>query len=55
MQLYTVADVSRDLRVHKNTAYKLIGRGDIPSVRVGKCVRVRAEELEEYLTRRAEN
>jgi excisionase family DNA binding protein len=51
--LLTPADVAEILRVSKAKAYALLKRGEIPSVRIGKPVRVRREDLEEYINDKA--
>lgn len=51
-----VADVAALLAISKAKAYALIKRGDIPSVTVGKSVRVPRRALEAWIdenTRRA--
>lgn len=50
--LLTAAEVAEDLRVSTMTVYRLIRRGELPAVRVGRNYRVRAEDLEAYLASR---
>jgi putative molybdopterin biosynthesis protein len=47
--LLTAEDVARQLRIKKYTVYELIKRGEIPSSRVGKQVRVSQEDIDRYL------
>jgi excisionase family DNA binding protein len=47
--LLTAAEVAGQLRVSTMTVYRLIRRGDLPAVRVGRNYRVRAADLERYL------
>ena len=49
MTLYTVAEVQEILRIGKSRAYQLVQSGEIPSVRIGRLLRVRADDLERYL------
>lgn len=42
-------EVARTLQVSRSTAYALIASGQIPSLRIGKCVRVSRESLREWL------
>ena len=49
MTLYTVAEVQEILRIGKSRAYQLVQSGEIPHVRIGKLLRVRADDLERYL------
>jgi excisionase family DNA binding protein len=37
---YTVAEVARMLRIGKNAAYDMISNNEIPSVRVGRLLRI---------------
>ena len=48
-RLLKPADVAEILQVSKAHAYVLMKRGEIPSVRIGKIVRVRLEDLERYI------
>lgn len=47
--LLTAAEVAEQLRVSTMTIYRLIRRGELPAVRVGRNYRVRASDLESYL------
>jgi putative molybdopterin biosynthesis protein len=47
--LLTAEDVARQLRIKKYTVYELIKRGELPSSRVGKRVRVSQEDIDRYL------
>jgi excisionase family DNA binding protein len=48
-RLLTAAEVAEDLRVSTMTVYRLIRRGELPAVRVGRNYRVRLADLETYL------
>jgi excisionase family DNA binding protein len=48
-RLYTVREVQEILKVGRSFAYKLVQSGEIKTVRVGRCVRVRATDLEAYI------
>lgn len=43
--LLTVAEACKRLRVHRNTMYELIRRGDVPALRIGRNIRIDYEEL----------
>jgi excisionase family DNA binding protein len=45
----TVADVAGRLRVSGRVAYELLQRGQIPSFRVGRSIRVKPEDLDAYI------
>jgi excisionase family DNA binding protein len=47
--LLTAAEVADQLRVSTMTIYRLIRRGELPAVRVGRNYRVRERDLEVYL------
>jgi excisionase family DNA binding protein len=48
--LLTAAEVADQLRVSTMTIYRLIRSGELPAVRVGRNYRVRARDLDAYLT-----
>ena len=43
---YTVQDVAKLLQLHKRTVYDLCASGDIPSIRIGKAVRIPRVQFE---------
>jgi excisionase family DNA binding protein len=45
----TVREVATALRVSNMTVYRLVSSGELPSVKVGRSVRLRAEDVEGYL------
>jgi putative molybdopterin biosynthesis protein len=49
--LLTAEDVAKQLRIAKFTVYELIKRGELPSSRVGKQVRLSREDVGRYLER----
>ena len=48
--LLTVAEVADVLRVSNMTVYRLIKAGELPALRVGKNYRIRAHDLDRFLT-----
>ncbi len=44
-----VPEVARIIRVARSRAYELVAEGDIPSIRIGRSVRVSRKELERWL------
>lgn len=50
-QSYTTEEIAKLLRVSKLTVYDLIKKGELPSYRVGKQMRVDAKDLEAYKNR----
>lgn len=53
--LLTGTEVARQLRISRAKVYWLIQRGEIPSVRMGRNVRVRQRDIEEYIRRCLQN
>jgi excisionase family DNA binding protein len=39
-QVMTVPEMARVLKIAKSEAYKLIGQGEIPVIRIGKAIRI---------------
>jgi excisionase family DNA binding protein len=48
----TVPQVAAELQIPASTVYDLIRRGEIPSVRVGKRIRVPKRRLEDWINGR---
>lgn len=47
--MLTVQEVAGFLRVSKNTAYNFVNTGVIPSVKIGRQVRVYREDIIRYI------
>ena len=47
----TVEEAGQILRVGRNTAYELVRCGKLPSVRVGKQIRIPRQALLDYFSR----
>ena len=51
-ELLTVEQVRLHLQISRTLAYRLIGNGDIPSLRIGaRNIRVRRSDLSDYVDR----
>jgi excisionase family DNA binding protein len=50
-QLYTLPEVQEALSLGRSKIYELIGTGDLKPLRVGRAVRFRAQEIEEFVER----
>ena len=50
-QVLTIPEVADLLKLSRAQVYALTARGDIPSVRIGRSVRVRRDRLEHWLDR----
>jgi excisionase family DNA binding protein len=48
-RLLTVGEVASVMRVSRMTVYRLIRRGQLRAIRVGRNYRVREEDLKAYL------
>jgi excisionase family DNA binding protein len=51
--MLTLPEVAKVLRVNKDTAYRLAAQGEIPSVKLGKSVRVPRAALMDYIDQKA--
>ena len=52
--LLNVSQAARALTICNRTLAELTKNGSVPSVRIGKCVRYRPEDLMEWVKRQAE-
>ena len=52
-ELSKAADAAKILKISKSMMYQLIWRGEIPSVRLDRSVRVRVIDLEEFIDGKA--
>jgi excisionase family DNA binding protein len=52
-RLLTVAEVAQVMRVSRMTVYRLIRRGQLKAIRVGRNYRVRENDLNSYLEEQA--
>jgi excisionase family DNA binding protein len=52
---FTIPEVARRLRLATSYCYQLARRGDLPALRTGKYVRVRASDLREWEARLENN
>jgi excisionase family DNA binding protein len=49
--VFTVGEVARILRIGRISAYQAIGRGDVPSIRIGRRILIPRMALEQMLIR----
>ena len=52
LQLLSIAEVCRTLGMGKSWTYRRLKSGEIPSVKLGRSIKVKREDLEEYLDSR---
>jgi excisionase family DNA binding protein len=50
-EFFSVKELAEKLGVVKDTIYRLIKKGELPSHQVGRAVRIRWADVEEYLKR----
>lgn len=48
-QALTFEQVQERLQVGRTTLYRMVQRGELPSVKIGKCRRWLAEDVDTYL------
>jgi excisionase family DNA binding protein len=51
VQLLSIPQLCQELGMGKSWLYRRLRSGEIPSVRLGRTIKVRRDELEEYLER----
>jgi excisionase family DNA binding protein len=51
-RLLTVAEVADTMRVSSMTVYRLIHRGELPALRLGKNYRIRVADVQRFLADR---
>ena len=49
VELFTVADVAKKLKVSTRLVYKLIEHGDLRCYRIASAIRISDDQLREYL------
>ena len=53
-QLYTLPEIQEALSLGRSKIYELISAGELRPLRVGRAVRFRAQEIESFVERLAE-
>jgi excisionase family DNA binding protein len=53
-RLLNAQDIAEVLSIGLSTVYLLLERGDLPCIRIGRSVRVRPEDLEEFIESRVQ-
>lgn len=48
-KLWTVRETARSLGVGERTVWRRISTGDLPTVRIGRSVRIPAKAVEEFI------
>jgi excisionase family DNA binding protein len=51
-RIITVAEIAEYLNVHRNTIYRLVGKGQIPSFRIGIDYRFDRDVIDKWMTDR---
>jgi excisionase family DNA binding protein len=47
----SLKDVQQLLGIGRTKTYELVGTGELPAVRIGRCIRINRRELDEWLHR----
>ena len=53
MELMTARETGKVLRISRTSLYRLVKSGELPYLRVGKCLRFQMDELLRYMRNRA--
>ncbi len=53
-RLLIAQDVAAALNMGLSTIYMLMERGELPSIRIGRSVRIRPEDLEKFIESKAQ-
>ena len=53
-RLLIAQDVAAALNMGLSTVYMLMERGELPSIRIGRSVRIRPEDLEKFIESKAQ-
>jgi excisionase family DNA binding protein len=53
-RLLNAQDVATALKMGLSTVYQLVVRGELPSIRIGRSVRIRPEDLEKFIESKAQ-
>ena len=48
-RLLNAQDIAVALSIGLSTVYLLLERGELPSIRIGRSIRIRPEDLEEFI------
>ncbi|MCK4782874.1 MAG: helix-turn-helix domain-containing protein [Desulfobacteraceae bacterium] len=48
-RLLTARDIAYLMQISKSKAYDLMRSGEIPAVRIGRSIRVREEDIDQYI------
>jgi excisionase family DNA binding protein len=52
--IMTVPEVAKYLKISRSKAFKMTKEKELPSIKIGKCVRVRESDLKRYLDQMTE-
>jgi excisionase family DNA binding protein len=50
-EFFSVMDVAKKFGVSKDTVYRLIHKGELPYYQIGGAIRIKKEDVEDYLKR----
>ncbi len=52
--LLKIPEAARLLDISRGLAYELVARGELPSIRLGRVIRIPRHSLEQWINRRAQ-
>lgn len=51
LSLMKIEDAAQELQVSKSQVRRLISNGQLPAVRIGKSVRIRSDDWDQFMTK----
>lgn len=51
--LLTVEEAARNLNIGRTLAWQLVRQGELPSIRLGRCVRIPWQALQDWIAQQA--
>jgi excisionase family DNA binding protein len=55
LSLIKIEDAAQQLQVSKSSVRRLISNGELPAVRIGKSVRIRSDDWDQFMTKLINN
>lgn len=51
LSLMKIEDAAQELQISKSSVRRLISNGQLPAVRIGKSVRIRSDDWDQFMTK----
>jgi excisionase family DNA binding protein len=55
LSLLKIEDAAQQLQVSKSSVRRLISNGELPAVKIGKSVRIRSDDWDQFMTKLINN